>query len=53
MAAVHFTNVVSKLNGHDVRFTCESVPLVFVNGIRRLSMNSVPIAGFRDEPPSV
>lgn len=53
MDAIHFTNVDSKLNGNDVRFTCESIPLVFVNGIRRMTMNSIPIAGFRDEPPSV
>lgn len=48
-----FTNITNKLDGYDLRFTVEYVPLFLVNGIRRFSMNSIPIGGFRDEPPSV
>lgn len=48
-----FTDLDVQLNGNDIRFTCERIPLAIVNGIRRFSMNAIPIAGFRDEPPSV
>lgn len=48
-----FTDLEVHLNGNDIRFTCDRIPLVIVNGIRRFSMNAIPIAGFRDEPPAV
>jgi hypothetical protein len=49
----HFTEVEEQLNGNDLFFVLQNVPLCIANGIRRFSMNSIPIAGFRDEPPSV
>ena len=49
----HFTDVSELLGGYDMKITTQHVPLCVVNGIRRFSMNSIPIAGFRDEPPSI
>lgn len=48
-----FSDFESHLQGNDIHFTCERIPLCIVNGIRRFSMNSIPIGGFRDDPPSV
>ena len=48
----HFHSLSSKLNGFDVSLKTANVPLCIVNGIRRFSMNAIPIGGFRDEPPS-
>lgn len=52
-SSVHFTSFESKLDDYDISFVCKHIPLPIVNGIRRFSMNSIPIAGFRDDPPSV
>jgi hypothetical protein len=52
-STTHFTHYESKLNKNDITFVCEHIPLHFVNGIRRFSMNAIPIGGFRDDPPSV
>lgn len=48
----HFHSLSSKLNGFDVSINTANVPLCIVNGIRRFSMNAIPIGGFKDEPPS-
>ena len=49
----HFADIIETLGGYDMKITTQHVPLCIVNGIRRFSMNSIPIAGFRDEPPSI
>ena len=49
----HFHDLTETLNGNDLTFVTHHVPLCIVNGIRRYTMNAIPIAGFRDEPPAL
>lgn len=48
----HFHSIESRLDDYDVTLTTSHIPLCVVNGIRRFSMNGIPIGGFRDEAPS-
>lgn len=49
----HFNEVEEQLDGYNLYFVLQNVPLCIANGIRRFTMNAIPIGGFRDEPPSV